>query len=1050
MLTPLASMVESGICDGRADQQLWPDEIGTAAKPDVVVWQRQVEDAQIDAMRRWRTLLPDTLFIFELDDYLGEIPPASFHASFMPPDITQRVTDAIAICDRVTTTTEPMAVWLRSLGARDVRVIPNGLPQARIRERSPRVTGKLRVGWSGGMSHAGDLALICPAMEAIGDEVTWVFLGMQPENCPVRVEYHDGVSVMAYLDATANLDLDLVLAPLEDNPFNLCKSNLRLVEAGTMGSSVIAQNLPPYHLDKPPVFAYADTPNDWETAIRAYIKTKPSARKQNADAMRAWVGRYYTLERLLPQRVKAWLPDDLKWKPSPAKASSDRPVLSMTDGSVAVEQMPWLHSNFTLINEGLEAACRKAITYGTDVLWMRPVSTITERGWKTLRAIAAQAPEIASVVPLASDGINGFPVADRWSPVPVPTISLMDDLARKQLSGRRFIVSAPSGPVILLTRHALSMLGVPDVAGCDNNEEQAILEWGMRAASRQWKHMQAGDVFAASLTPPAQPTQQSVLRLQARGMANWLQVPSEGPSTDERENLELALLREQWGGPRPGSGGFGNDYELWSALRRVQKPTSASFAAMTTISVRSFGEELDDNEWTVFIDDAVTLQEGARQRFTSMARDLSDDVQIIYADHESLVGDKPLPEFKPEFDLELLLAQDYVTQICAVRTSLFGDEPPTDRSELFKLVLQTALRRGAKSFRHIPEVLATVKIDMDPGRQALDTLSRQVAIQDLMGDAVKVTANKGLMGCLSVVRDWKTTYPGAPIVSIIVPTLGSSRLIQPCIGTILQHTDYINYEILIVQNGDRKKPELLPATEQHPKVRVVYYDGTTTDGFNWSKINNWAIRTQARGEYIVTLNDDICVSTKWWLDNMMGQAVQPDVGAVGARLLHPMGVVQHVGVICHSGVAGHLHKGLPNGQGGHLGRAVLTHEMSAVTGACMAFSRANYERVGGFDESLSHNYGDTLFCLKLRELGLRNVVEMSAELIHPEGASRESGFTPFGAQKLMDEGKVIAKACMGADPYWSPNLAVGFRAGRIGHPGLERGSSRLAGFHTEA
>jgi len=219
-------------------------------------------------------------------------------------------------------------------------------------------------------------------------------------------------------------------------------------------------------------------------------------------------------------------------------------------------------------------------------------------------------------------------------------------------------------------------------------------------------------------------------------------------------------------------------------------------------------------------------------------------------------------------------------------------------------------------------------------------------------------------------------------------------------------------------------------------VRVVYYPGTTKYGFNWSQMNNWAIRTHTVGEFVLTLNDDCCIGTKWWLENMVGQLMQKDVGVVGARLLHPAGMVQHAGVICHNGIAGHMHKGLPNGYGGYLGRAFLTHEARAVTGACMMFRRADFNRVNGFDEKLVHNYGDTKFCLEIGRLGYRNVVEMSAELLHPEAASRESTMSSNGFQRLVAEGRILAKECFDADRYWSPNLAIGMSQDGKGIHGL--------------
>jgi hypothetical protein len=172
------------------------------------------------------------------------------------------------------------------------------------------------------------------------------------------------------------------------------------------------------------------------------------------------------------------------------------------------------------------------------------------------------------------------------------------------------------------------------------------------------------------------------------------------------------------------------------------------------------------------------------------------------------------------------------------------------------------------------------------------------------------------------------------------------------------------------------------------------------------------------------MNDDVCVPAKHWLDAMMGHAVIGDVGVVGAKLTHPMGVVQHVGVVCHKGIAGHMHKGLPLNQAGHLGRALLAHEAAAVSGACMLFHRSTFNAVGGFDTSLSHNYNDTVFCLQVRRQGQRVVVETAAELIHPEASSRPNSAGAEGMILLRRDNAKLAKISLDADPYWNPNMGL--------------------------
>lgn len=1036
---PLASLVDAGVADGRIDLALWPDHVLAAAAPDVIVVQRRVEDADIETITRWRAMLPNTLFIYELDDYLGEIPPASFHAGFMPPDVDKKVARGIAVVDRVTTTTEAMAAWLRSLGATDVRVVPNGVLAERIKEREPRQQGKLRIGFAGGMSHSGDLKLIEPAMEAIGDAVEWVFFGTRPDGVRgVKIEFHEGVAPQQYQDVMAKLDVDCMLAPLENNKFNECKSNLRLVESGAVGACVIAQDIAPYKTNNPPVFGYASTPEEWTFQIKRFIASSIGERRKYANSLRAWVGRYYVLQRLLDDRMDAWLPSGEKWRPA-TNMYRDTPfiVSSPEDRADLIERMPFLRGGGHDAR-GLAQAAKEAVRHGSDLLWMRPATSFNEAAWNALTDSVKQAPNIASVVPVASDGPNAFPKVDQWMPMSPTTVALMNGILAKRMRRRKFNLTTPSGPCILLSAQALGMLGAPDVAGCDGNEEQAIIEWGARAVLRDWKHIQAADAFASSLAPPPQNVQQQTLRLQARGYMERLRMPPEAFAPEEREEIELQLMGAQWGGPRPGSMGFGVDYASWKALTDAKAGSTAlpmfRLSDALNIQVRQFGEthERDPScEWTIWTDDKVTRYQHTLNVFADVCGKSSGNVQVVYSDHDTVFLDGNIsPEFKPDFDLELFLAQDYITPVCAVRS----DYPFEDRTALFEHIVGIAFKEGGKAFWHIPRPLGVMKMETRPEEMALDALRRQIIIQEHLGDTAIVSGHR-IPGCLSVVRDWRwIEWAGKdePLISIIVPTLGSGRLLQPCLNTISQHTDYPNYEVIVVHNGDKHAEAELGRAANDPRVRIVRWNGK----FNWSAINNWAIRLHSKGQYIVTLNDDVTCGCKQWLDVMLGHAVRSDVGVVGARLLHPMGFIQHAGVVAHRGVAGHMHKGLPNGQLGHLGRAVITHEASAVTGACMMFSRHVFDLVNGFDNELPRNYNDTDFCLRVGRHGLRNVVEMTAELLHPEGASRGDPMSPDSLKLLAKENGQFAKMHSGVDPYWNPNLMLGLVHGGVFIQGL--------------
>jgi GT2 family glycosyltransferase len=207
-----------------------------------------------------------------------------------------------------------------------------------------------------------------------------------------------------------------------------------------------------------------------------------------------------------------------------------------------------------------------------------------------------------------------------------------------------------------------------------------------------------------------------------------------------------------------------------------------------------------------------------------------------------------------------------------------------------------------------------------------------------------------------------------------------------------------------------------------PGLRVI----RDTRPFNFSALNNAAAKVAA-GDVLVLLNNDTEVITADWLGRLVSIALQPDVGAVGAKLLFPDDSLQHGGVILGlGGLAAHAHEGLPRSSPGYVGRAALQQDVSAVTAACLAVRRELFQQVGGFDErELTIAYNDVDFCLKLRSLGLRNVWTPFVELYHRESATRGHDTTPEKQRRFEAEKAVIRRkwqAWLDRDPAYNPNL----------------------------
>jgi len=198
--------------------------------------------------------------------------------------------------------------------------------------------------------------------------------------------------------------------------------------------------------------------------------------------------------------------------------------------------------------------------------------------------------------------------------------------------------------------------------------------------------------------------------------------------------------------------------------------------------------------------------------------------------------------------------------------------------------------------------------------------------------------------------------------------------------------------------------------------------------FNFSALNNRAV-ADCTGEMIAFVNNDIEVITPEWLGEMVSYASRPEVGAVGARLLYPNGLLQHGGVILGiGGIAGHNHKGRPRHDVGYFNRAILPQNLSAVTAACMVLRREVFDEVGGFDEDkLSVAFNDVDLCLRIREHGYLNVYDAYAECFHHESVSRGYETTPEKFNRFEGEIEVMKSrwsSVLQDDPYYNPNLTL--------------------------
>jgi GT2 family glycosyltransferase len=265
------------------------------------------------------------------------------------------------------------------------------------------------------------------------------------------------------------------------------------------------------------------------------------------------------------------------------------------------------------------------------------------------------------------------------------------------------------------------------------------------------------------------------------------------------------------------------------------------------------------------------------------------------------------------------------------------------------------------------------------------------------------------------------------MVSVVIPTRDQAAVTRRCMDGLLHQTHYRNFEILLVDNQSTE-PEALTyfaSLEAHPQVRVLRYD----QPFNFSAINNFAVK-EAKGQCLVFLNNDVEVVDADWLEELVSQAMRPEVGAAGAWLLYPDHTVQHAGILTGvCGLAVEAFKHQLEWNIGHMGRAHLNQNYSAVTGACLATRKEVFVRLGGFDaENLAVAYNDVDYCLRVqRELGLWVTWTPHAKLIHHESLSRGQETSPEKRARFERESAFFSKKWQDRilrDPLYNPNLTL--------------------------
>lgn len=440
-----------------------------------------------------------------------------------------------------------------------------------------------------------------------------------------------------------------------------------------------------------------------------------------------------------------------------------------------------------------------------------------------------------------------------------------------------------------------------------------------------------------------------------------------------------------------------------------------------------------DGDYLLILRAGVTLEAEMLYRFAE-AVERHPQTELLYADHDFFVEGERLkkdadpgrcrtedPQCKPSFDPYYLRSRNYIGEAFAVSKELAkkgGLQTAMEKKEsVYSFLLRCA--EQTENVVRIPRILSHQR--RKAGNQEEDIRSLQLHYERL-GIRAKVSDTEAADTYVT-----EYVYENDPKVSVIIPNKDNPQQLKTCVESVIRMSGYENLEILIVENNSQEQETFRcyeSLKKEDSRIRVLEWKGV----FQYSRINNDAVK-EAKGEYLLFLNNDTKVKKEGFLAALMNIGRRPDVGAVGAGLYYEDGTIQHAGVILgYGGVAGHALEGMAKEKYESYPFALAQRQLSAVTAACMLVKRQAFQKVGGFSEELAIAYNDIDLCMNLRKQGWKVIYCPQAELYHYESQTRGLEMTKEKAERVKREQLTFQqnwrRELEEGDPFYSPSLTL--------------------------
>ena len=371
---------------------------------------------------------------------------------------------------------------------------------------------------------------------------------------------------------------------------------------------------------------------------------------------------------------------------------------------------------------------------------------------------------------------------------------------------------------------------------------------------------------------------------------------------------------------------------------------------------------------------------------------LQKKADVVYTDEDKVNSNLTRyssPYFKPDFSIDLLRCQNYITHLFIVKYELLQQvgflSPELDGAQDYDLILRCI--EQAESIIHIPKILyhwrkvkgstaekpESKMYCYEAGKKALENHLKRNQIE------AEVHLAK-LLGRYHVFYGLKEK----PLLSIVIvnATDESKNKIE---NAITKLGGYSNVEFVY---------------ENDKNISVAY--------------NNGAER--AMGQYILFVAGTVYPIGSYSVYEMISLCMQENVGLVAPKIMYRNNRIKHAGMILgYRNRVGYAFRGCDKNATTYMNRAEQNGNYSAVSSDVIMMSKELYRNVGGYKESEDWNLSQVLFCTQVLKKKYRIVYNAFSEWC-------DDSYKSDGISSVLsnDEWNDIAKM----DPFYNKNLSL--------------------------